>query len=499
MAQWSFRVVCTIFVAASTLTAAADLRVVEAAKAGNRDAVRSLLKDKAAVNAAEADGMTALHWASQGNDLEMARVLIGAKADVKAASRYGITPLWLAATNGSSSMTELLLNAGADVKARLPKGETILMAAARTGDAATVKLLLKRGADANAKEETLGETALMWAAADNHPEAIAALIEAGADKNARSTVLTLAPFQWVTSGMVSTTLPRGGWTALMYAARQNAMGAARALADNGADLNARDPDGTSALVFAIINAHFDLAAMLAGKGADPNVADESGMAALYAAVDMHTLGPMISRPAPKLVDEIDAAGMVKVLLEHGANPNQRLKKPVLGRHHDGGDASLAEGTTALIRAAKGNDLPVMKMLLEAGASPFLTLKDYSTPLMVIAAGGARAGAYSVALSVTEEGAVEAMKLCVEHGADVNAFNANGQTALHRAAQRGANKIVQYLADQGAKLDMKDKQGRTALDLASGGAAGGRGGRGAPGGGQPATATLLRQLMSARGQ
>ncbi len=134
----------------------------------------------------------------------------------------------------------------------------------------------------------MGETALMWAAAENHPEAVKALIEGGADINAHSTVLTLAPFKWVTSGMVSTTLPRGGWTPLMYAARQNSFDAAAALADAKADLNLTDPDGTTALVFAIINAHFDLAAMLLDKGADPNVGDETGMAALYAAVDMHT-------------------------------------------------------------------------------------------------------------------------------------------------------------------------------------------------------------------
>jgi ankyrin repeat protein len=479
--------------AAATLASGADTRLAEAAQQGNRDAVRALIRGRAPVNDPQADGMTALHWAARSNDLEMARTLMAAKADVKAASRYGITPLWLAAANGSAAMTELLLNSGADANARLPKGETVLMAAARSGDAATVRLLLRHGADPNAAEESMGETALMWAAAENHPGAVTALIEGGADKNARSKVLTLAPFQWETSGMVSTTLPRGGWTALMYAARQNSLSAARALADAGADLNVRDPDGTTALVFAIINAHFDLAAMLADKGADPNIADESGMAALYAAVDMHTLGPMISRPAPKLVDEIDAAGMVKVLLAHGADPNQRLKKPVIGRHHDGGDASLGEGTTPLFRAAKTNDVPVMRMLLEAGASPFLTQKDYSTVLMVIAAGGARAGAYSAAFSVTEEGAIEAMKLCIDYGADVNAFNANGQTALHRAAQRGANKIVQFLADAGAKLDMKDKQGRTPLDLVSGAGPGGRG----AGGGRESTANLLRQLMAGR--
>jgi len=483
----------TLYLAALALANAADLRVNEAVKQGNRDEVRTLLRGKAPVNAPEADGMTALHWAVRANDVEIARALIEAKADVNAASRYGITPLWLAATNGSAPMAELLLKAGANAKATLPKGETMLMAAARTGDVATVKLLLAGGADPNAREETMGETALMWAAAQNHPEAVSVLIAGGADKNARSTVLTLAPFQWVTSGMVSTTLPRGGWTALMYAARQNAMGAARALAEAGADLNLRDPDGTTALVFAIINAHFDLAAMLADKGADPNVVDESGMAALYAAVDMHTLGPMISRPPPKLVDELDAEGIVRVLLTHGADPNQRLKKPVLGRHHDGGDASLGEGTTPLMRAAKANDLPVMKSLLEAGASPFLTLKDYSTPLMIVAAGGARAGAYAVALSVTEEGAIEAMKLLVDRGADVNAFNASGQTALSRAAQRGANKIVQYLADQGAKLDMKDKQGRTPLDLVS--RPSGPGGRGGPAGPREETAALLRQLIA----
>jgi ankyrin repeat protein len=468
--------------------------LLEAAQNGDREAVRTLIEQRADVNAAGPDGMTALHWIVQADDRELARLLLDRGANPSVSTRYGITPLWLAATNASPSMVELLLKAGADAKAVTPQNETVLMAAARSGDAASIRLLLARGVDPNARESSMGETALMWAAAENHPEAVRALIEGGADPNARSTVLTLAPFQWVTSGMVSTMLPRGGWTALMYAARQNSIGAAAALADAGADLNLRDPDGTTALVFAIINAHFDLAAMLLQKGADPNIADETGMAALYAAVDMHTLGPMLSRPAPKLVDEIDAADLVKILLAHGADPNQQLIKPVLGRHHDGGDASLGEGTTPLMRAAKTNDLPVMRALLEAGASPFLMQKDYTTVLMIIAAGGARAGAYSVAFSVTEERAIEAMKLCIEYGADVDAFNRNGQTALHRAAQRGANKIVQFLADAGAKLDFKDRQGRTALDLVSG--AGGRGGRGG-GGGQPATAALLRELMAKR--
>ena len=340
----------------------------------------------------------------------------------------------------------------------------------------------------------MGETALMWAAAENHPQAIQTLIEFGADKNARSTVLNLKPFQWVTSGMVSTSLPRGGWTPLMYAARQNGAEAARALADAGADLNATDPDGTTALVFAILNAHFDLAAMLLDKGADPNVADETGMAALYAAVDMHTLGAMLSRPSPKLEDALTSADLVKRLLDHGANPNARLKKPVIGRHHDGGDASLSEGTTPLMRAAKTNDIPVMKMLLDAGANPSLTQKDHTTVVMIAAAGGARAGAYATAFPVTEEGAIEVIKLCMERGADINAFNSNGLTALHRAAARGANKLVRFLAENGAKLDMRDKQGRTPLDTALQRAV-------VPGRPQAdpntSTANLLRQLISER--
>jgi ankyrin repeat protein len=265
--------------------------------------------------------------------------------------------------------------------------------------------------------------------------------------------------------MVSTTLPRGGWTALMYAARQNAADAARALADSGAALNLADPDGTTALVFAIINAHFDLAAALLDRGADPNIADETGMAALYAAVDMHTLGPMISRPAPKLADELDAAGLVKLLLKHGADPNARLKRPVLGRHHDGGDASLAEGTTALMRAVKTNDIAVIQMLLDAGANPHLTQKDYTNALMIAAAGGARAGAYAAAFNVTEAGTIEVMKLLLDRGLDINAFNANGLTALHRAAARGADQVVRFLAENGAKLDQRDRQGRTPVDMA----------------------------------
>jgi ankyrin repeat protein len=444
---------------------ASAANLVDAAKQGDLSTLRTLLKQHADVNTPTPDGMTALDWAVRSNDLDMARLLIDTGADLNDANRYGITPISLAATNGSAAMIELLLKAGADPNAALPEGETVLMTASRTGDPAAIKTLLAHDARVNAKENTMGETALMWAAAENHPEAVKALIEGGADINARSTVLSLAPFKWVTSGMVSTTLPRGGWTPLMYAARQNAMDAARVLAEEKADINLTDPDGATALVFAIINAHFDLAAMLLDKGADPNIADETGMAALYAAVDMHTLGPMISRPAPKLVDKIDAADLAKLLLAHGANPNARLHKPVIGRHHDGGDQSMGDGTTPFMRATKANDLALMKLLLDAGADPLLTQKDHTTSLMIAAAGGARAGAYATALSVSEATAIQAIQICLDRGVDINAFNNNGQTALHRAAQRGADQVVKFLAEHGAKLDMKDKQNRTPIDMA----------------------------------
>ncbi|HUI79441.1 MAG TPA: ankyrin repeat domain-containing protein [Bryobacteraceae bacterium] len=466
--------------------------IADAARDGNRDQVRALIEQRADVNARQPDGMTALDWAARRDDTEMARLLIGAGANVKAADRYGLTPLTLAATRGSARMVELLIEAGADPNYALPEGETTLMTASRTGDAAAVNVLLSHGAKVNAKENTLGETALMWAAAENHADAVRALVAADADINGRSTLLHLAPFNWVTSGMVSTTLPRGNWSALMYAARQGSIDAARVLAEEHADLNLTDPDGGTALVIAIINGHFDLANVLLEKGADPNIVDETGMAALYAAVDIHTLGPMQGRPGPKLADEISGLDLIRSLLAHGANPNLRLKKPILGRHHGAGDSSLGEGTTALMRAAKANDVGAMKALLNGGANPFLTQADHTTVLMIAAAGGAVFGGYAQGLPVTEEGAIQAIQLCIDRGVDVNAFNSNGLTAMHRAAARGADKIVKYLVEHGARLDMKNKAGVTPLDMAMG-KGGGRGGNDTPP--HETTAALIRALLS----
>jgi ankyrin repeat protein len=471
-----------LLLAAVSWAADTDRRLIEAVKNGNRETVRVLLKQRLPVNAADSDGTTALHWAVRSNDDETVQLLLRAGANAKLADRYGITPLTLAAENGNAATIELLIKAGADPNAALPEGETPIMTAARTGKPDALKALIAHGANVNAREQRFGETALMWAAAENNAAAVKVLAEAGAELNERSTLLKFPEFKFITSGMVTTSLPRGGWTPLMYAARQGSVNAAQALADAGADMNLTDPEGSTAMVVAIINAHFDLASMLVHKGADPNVPDSTGMGALYAAVDMHTLGPMLSRPNPKVTDEFDGADLVKALLENKADPNARLKRPIIGRHHDSGDASLGEGTTPLMRAAKTVDVGVMRLLLNGGADATITQKDYSTPLMIAAAGGRGA---------SEATTIGAIQLCLEHGIDVDAFNLNGQTAVHIAAQRGEDSVIKFLASHGAKLDQKDKQGRTPLDLASGRGGGGRGG---PAVTHESTQKLLRELV-----
>lgn len=478
--------------ALSSAALAADaVPLVEAAKRGDAATVRALLqRQPASVNVAAADGMTALHYAVRANDTALAQALLRAKADAKAASRYGVTPVSLAAKNGSAEMIELLVKAGADVNAQEADGQTPLMIAARTGSAPAIKALVGHGAPVKVQDNWMGETPLSWAAAENHSDAVRALLELGADPNARSKTLSFPEFRWVTSGMVSTALPRGAWTPLMHAARQGAFEGARALADGGADLNLKDPDGTTALVIAIINAHYDLAAMLLEKGADPNVADSAGMAAVYALVDMNTLGNMQGRPQPKLESKITPESLLQLLIKKGANPNARLLRPILGRYHGSGDAALSEGSTPLLRAAKTVDLEMMKALLENGADATLTKKDRTTALIMVAAGQPRLpdpdGARTIA----------AMQLLLARGVDVDAFSTTGQTAIHAAAGRGVDPIVKFLADKGATLNLPDKQGRTPLDVALGvGSGQGRAGRPFSLVVRESTATLLRELMA----
>jgi ankyrin repeat protein len=370
------------------------------------------------------DGTTALHRAVSVNDVQKSEALIRTGADVNAVNRYGVTALSLAAGNGNARLLDVLIKSGANPKAAdssLREGRTLLMLAARTGSAEAVTLLAGHGGAVNAVESRTGTTALMWAASENRADAVRALVAAGADVNVRSKVTA---YPHTPPGVIGdaleegysyvgqTVLPRGGWTALMYAARQGALDGARALAECGADLNVQDPDGTPALTFAIINGHYDVAELLAGKGANVNLADRTGATPLYSAVDMHTLATSFGRPElPRTVTD-GSVGAAKMLIAHGANVNAPLKTKVLKRTYQGGDARLAEGATPLMRAAKAGDVVMMTLLIAAGA-------------------------------------------------DLDRANAAGETALHIAA--GSPATVRFLTDEGASPDVKNKAGLTPLE------------------------------------
>jgi ankyrin repeat protein len=476
------------FAAAAVAGSNPDTRLVDAAAKPDVEAVRKLVAEHVDVNAPQADGTTALHWAAHWDNRELADLLIRAGANPKTTNAYGATPLAEACTNSDPAMIEKLLKAGADPNAVSSEGETALMTAARTGSVESVKALLDHGADVNAKEKWLGQTALMWAVAENHPAVVEALIAHGADVNARSDIREeKIKNKWFVANVVSPP-PHGGFTPLLYAARQNSLEAAKMLVKAGADLNLADPDGTSALVMAIVNAHYDLPIYLMEHGADPNIADKIGRTALYAAVDMHTLEKSATRPDPKEPDKSTRLDVVKAALAHGANPNAALKQPAPGRGSlDVPDRYLGEGATPFLRAAKTGDAEVMQLLLAKGADAKAVTKDHTTA-MILAAG------LSWTMGITnvdEKNALEAIRICIEQGVDVNASNDRGDTALHGAATSGRNEVVSYRVEKGAKLDAKDKQGRTPLDVAMG--VGARAGAA-----HEDTAALLRKLMAASG-
>lgn len=443
------------------------------------------------VNVPDADGTTPLAWAVYNDDLPTVQRLLHSGADPNLANRYAVTPLSLAATNRDAAMTETLLKAGANPNAALPSGITVLMTAARTGNPDVVRLLLEHGADVNAKGTEYGETALVWAAEENHAAAAQVLIAHGADVNARSTELKREKDRFGLEGVL-TILPHGYWTPLMYAARQGSLDAAKTLVDTGANLNLTDPDGTTALEIAIINGHFDTAALLTERGADPNISDSAGMAALYATVDIHTLGEVFGHPAHPTSDKLTALDLMKILLDHGANPNARLKTPTLERAHTPGEPSLNEGSTPLMRAAKNGDSDAMRLLLKYGADPNASQKEHDTPLMFASGLGRGTGAFTKDYA-TEGELLEAVKVLVAAGADVNVVDSKGETPLHYGAQ-ASDDIVKFLAAHGAKLDAKDSKGRTPVEMALG--VGLHGHAGGPPNVRKETAELIRQLIAA---
>ena len=450
----------TLLAAAPVLAAGTATSLVDAIKSGDRQAVRARLKTPGALKAAvQADGTTALHWAAWTDEVEMVRLLLRAGAPAQVANRYGVTPLMMAATNGNVEILEALIAAGADSRAVMPEGETALMTAARSGNAEALRVLVAHGADVNAQESWMGETALMWAAGLDHAAAVNILVKNKADLNTQS-----KPTAFPRKVGGQTALPRGGFSALMYAARQGALESARALVEAGADMNLADPEGTSALLLAIINGHYDLAAMLIEKGADPNVADETGRAALYAVTEMNTLEYTHGRPAPKKTSTLAPMDVATLLLAHGANPNQTLKTPVLRRHNSPGNQFLGNGSTPLMRAARGGDVALMRLLIDHGADPTVKQKNGTTLLMIAAGLGRRFDQNSDALEyerATEADLLNSVKYSLELGIDVNAANDAGDTALHWAG----GDAIRLLVARGAKMDAKNKLGKTPLDVA----------------------------------
>jgi ankyrin repeat protein len=457
--------------------------LVDAASRGDRQAVAALLQQRADVNERAADGSTALHWAAQNNDLPMVQQLIRAGADVKAASRYGLTPMTVAATAGSAAIAEALLNAGADPNGATPEGETILMTAARAGQVQIVRQLLARGANVNARENWQQQTALMWAAAENHGEVVKVLVEAGADMDLASKVLDGAPPRNRTApdqGQqgVHTTFPTGGLTALHYAARQNAQNAVIALAETGVNLDQKDPDGFTAVILAILSGHYDMAALLIEKGAGVDTTDKSGRTPLFTAVDMNTFEYSYNRPTAKASGMMEPVDLVKFLLAKGANPNARLTdRIVAAKYGTAGNPNLTAGATPLMKAVSASDLELTRILLDAGADPFIRNSSQTNTLMVAAGlNWRRLGGRG-----PEPEAIEIIKLLLARGVALDSFNDQGQTPLHAAMMRGRGlntggdyegpnsvpsiNLIKFMVEQGARLDVKDKAGRTPVDVA----------------------------------
>ena len=471
--------------------------LVDAVKSGDRDAALALLAQQADVNLPDADGTTALHWAVQQNDLDLVQRLIRAGARVNAKNDYGSTPMSEAAIVASAPLLEVLLEAGAGVESPNADGQTALMVVARTSQTDAARALVRRGADVNAVEQWRGQTALMWAAAQGQPAMVRELVEHGANVNARSTINNWS--RQVTAEPRAIYRPAGGWTPLLYAAREGCVECAGALVEAGADIHLADPDGIGPLLMAVINMHFDLAAELIRRGANPNQWDLWGRAPLYAAADVNTI-PRGGRPDRPSIDATTSLDVIEMLLAAGANPNARLRlaPPFRNIGNDRGlDGILGTGTTPLLRAAKALDAPAVRALLAAGADLSLANSRGMTPTMA-AAGLGSVDADTRGFYTTEnvqQRAIASLTLLLEAGGDITAPDSRGLTPLHEAARWGWNDVVTFLVARGADLQATDRRGNTPVDSALGKAGGNsRGGQRIDV--HDDTAALLRSLMAA---
>ena len=464
----------------------------------NRDmaTVRSLLDRGADVNAPGAFDTPALHWVVRVQDLATAGLLLDAGADPNLPNRHRVVPLHLAIENADADMAQLLLAAGADPDAPDRAGEAPLVLAARTGSVAIAESLLAHGAAVDERDPEYGQTALMVAAREGHVDVVKLLIAHGADVNARTRPGEAPRFRLPSenAGSKGVGIIRGGWpehgmrspvpgakTPLLYATREGYAGMTRLLVDAGADLETADANGITPLINAIINAsiaagrgtepdvdHLAVAEFLIERGADVNAIDWYGQTPLWAAVDIRNLDVNGPTTAGNGIDRGRALALIETLLERGADPNARIKEYPPERRFIMRLGSLSwvdfTGQTPFLRAALAGDLAVMLRLLERGADPSITTFEGTTPLM------AAAGVNWVVNQTFDEGPdalLEAVKLCFELGNDVNAVNSMGLRAIHGAANRGSNAIIEFLVEKGARLDVADKEGRTPVTWAEG--------------------------------
>lgn len=458
---------------AATAATAGDARLADAVMHADKPAITALLADRAAINTPQPDGTTALHWAVRRGDLATAEALIQAGANVKAETRYGVTPIALAALNGDAAILRKLLDAGADANSANPGGETALMTAARTGSVDAVTLLLDRGANVNAQDTVHEQTALMWAVLENHADVVNLLLARGADINAHTRV-TLPNGEYVPARPAAASgtgiirqraLPTadGGMTPLLFAIRDGNAPMVHLLLDHGAGIEQSSGNHTTPLLIALLNGQVGLAAELLAKGANPNAADDYHRAALFAAIDLRNFNHDKYGDLP--TDGRDPLPLIRELLAKGADPNRRTDTvPVHGLMQFDGSWVNFDGETPFVRAALSGDIEVMRLLLAHGADPNLATTQGSTALM--AASGIN-WIPGQTYSHSEADYVEAVKLCLDRGAPVNATNSLGMMAMHGAANRGWESIIQILADHGAKLDVKDNAGRTPMIFAQG--------------------------------
>jgi ankyrin repeat protein len=486
----------------SLLGAAAHARLLEAAEEGAASAVIAAIADGADVNERGADGTTAIMFAAYYGDLDLVNALIEAGADVTLANQFGTSAITEAAIVGHTGILRALLAAGADPNFENPEGETPIMAVARTGNVEAAQVLLDAGADLNATEDWGGQSAVMWAAARSNADMVRFLAANGADLDARGVVR-----QWARKIITEPRpkdLNKGGFTSLLYAAREGCVDCARALIEAGADPDRADPERVTPLNMALLNLHYDFAAYMIEAGADVDKWDLFGRAPIYMAADTNTLpvmgnGAMVVIPS---MDENTALTVGRMLLEAGADPNIRLKRrpPYRNVPQDrGGDRILAQGATALLRTARAGDVEFTRLLLEHGALVDLPSKEGVTPLM--AAAGVEFGQrVTRGRNRTEQEVYDTIELLLAAGADVNAqmitepdrrFFQNGSalaqgtsytirgrqvpspfavphhSALHGAAMKGYNSVVELLVEHGANLSTRDASGALPIDVAMG--------------------------------